>query len=198
MDPLPVPTEPRNPAGYVPYFYESGRFLVQSAPSNSNATVPASNSPYGIDPSPSWPADRLQSVEQIIQHGYLTVPQSEPITSILTDKRHTSWLGLDDLIGQARNRVQFYQQNAYEIEQGKCEAWNAFFRIEAEQGCPGDVRQHYAVDKRLQELYQEQRAERTTLWRDLSRIRLAVPESAQQYLSATRKLSLLNEEDEAA
>ncbi len=55
-----------------------------------------------------------------------------------------------------------------------------------------------ASDKRLQELYQEQRGERTSLWRDLSRIRLAVPESAQQYLSATRKLSLLNEEDEAA
>ncbi len=160
--------------------------------------MPANNPSYGIDPSPSWPADRLQSVEQIIQHGYLAVPQSDPITAILTDKRHTSWLGLDDLIGQARNRVQFYQQNAYEIEQGKCEARNSLFRLEADQGRPANDRQHYALDKRLQELYQEQRGERTSLLRDLSRIRLAVPESAQLYLSATRKLSLLDADDEVA
>ena len=71
---------------------------------------------------------------------------------------------------------------------------NAFFRIGAAQGQPGDVRQHYALDKRLQDLYQEQREERTQLWRDLSRLRLAFPETAQSYLAASRKLSLLENE----
>ena len=33
------------------------------------------------------------------------------------------------------------------------------------------------------------RGERTSLWKDVSRLRLALPESAQQYLGAYRKMA---------
>ncbi len=43
----------------------------------------------------------------------------------------------------------------------------------------------------MNELYMEQRAERVNLWRYVSRLRLQLPETAQQYLSAYRKVSIL-------
>ena len=45
----------------------------------------------------------------------------------------------------------------------------------------------------MNELYQEQRAERIDLWRDVSKLRLELPEVAQSYLSAYRKVSILED-----
>jgi len=182
--------------GYVPYFYESGLFASYTLPPTADSSRSSYAPAVAHQPlprgHPGLAPDGLQTVEQIIQHGYLAVPQADPIAAILSDKQHTSWLGLDDLILQSRDRLQIYQQNVQEIEQGKCEAWNSLFRLEADQGHPANDRQHYAADKRLQDLYDEQRSERVTLWRDLSRLRLAVPEIAQQYLSAHRTIAALN------
>ena len=49
------------------------------------------------------------------------------------------------------------------------------------------------MNKRLDELYEDQRKERTDVWRDVSRLRLQLPENAQQYLSAYRKVSILED-----
>ena len=46
----------------------------------------------------------------------------------------------------------------------------------------------------MNDLYMEQRAERVSLWRDVSRLRLELPENAQQYLSAYRKVSILEDD----
>ncbi len=51
--------------------------------------------------------------------------------------------------------------------------------------------QMYAKHKAIQDLYEEERTERTSLWKDVSRLKLQIPESAQQYLSAHRKSSIL-------
>ena len=65
-----------------------------------------------------------------------------------------------------------------------------------EQADAANERQRETLAKRLQECYGEQRAERITLWRDVSRLRVNIPESAQLYLSAHRKLLILGGEGE--
>ena len=47
--------------------------------------------------------------------------------------------------------------------------------------------------KRLQALYADQRAERVAVWKDISRLRQTLPEAAQSYLSALRKLTVLED-----
>ena len=133
-----------------------------------------------------------QTVEDIVRSGYFSIPKSEAETAIISDKKHTSRLGLDDVIGQIRHRYQVYQQNINELEVSKCSAVNSFYSHEAYHGPPND-KVEYSVSKRLDKLYIEQREERVTLWRDISRLKLQLPETAQQYLSAYRKVSILED-----
>jgi hypothetical protein len=49
------------------------------------------------------------------------------------------------------------------------------------------------VAKQTQKLYEQQRDERTTLWKDVSTLKLALPETAQNYLAAYRKAAILKE-----
>ena len=86
------------------------------------------------------------------------------------------------------------RENLYEIELAKCEAVNEFFECEFEQGGFANEHQRKTLAGRLQELYSDQRSERITLWKDISGLRRALPESAQQYLAAFRKLAILNGE----
>ena len=131
-----------------------------------------------------------QTVEQIIQNGYFAVPKGEPTTAILSDRKNTSWLALDDLTGQIRKRYDICYRNLYEIELSKCAAMNALFEFEATRGIPGD-RQLYSKNKVLGQLYEQQREERVSLWQDVSRLRQSLPEAAQNYLGAYRKISIL-------
>jgi len=186
---------PAGQAGYVPYFYESGRFLAYPLPSQN---VPrqvgyqaASSYDFSSDILGGRPFDRIQTVEQVITQGYFSVPGGDPVTAIISDKKHTSRLGLDDIISQVRHRQDLYDQNMQEIDESMCEANNALFRQVAAQGQPADNRQQYAASKAVQGLYEQKRMERQNLWRDVSRLRLVLPENAQQYLTAYRKVSAL-------
>ena len=132
-------------------------------------------------------------MEQVIAQGYLAVPRSEPETAILSDKRHSAWLGLDDTVRQIRHRYEIYSRNLDEIDLSICEANNAVFRQEADQGAPANERQRYSANKRIQMLYEQQRAERINLWRDVARVRSDLPETVQQYLGAYRKVSMLED-----
>ena len=97
-----------------------------------------------------------------------------------------------DIIGQVRQRYEIYEKNIYQIELGKCYALNSMFAIEAERGGVRlDSREAYSLSKSLREFYEQQRDERVRLWQDVSRLKLALPEQAQQYLSAYRKVSIL-------
>ena len=197
MNPIMPAINPAPTGGYVPYFYYRGLFLAydvgrQRRPSNPYGGV---LTPYDFS-SDGRLEQRLVStmtVEDVVSRGYLAVPPGEPVTAIVTDRAVTSHLGLDDIISQIRKRYEIYQHNLYEIELGKCAAINTIYHHEAYRGGPGtsDSRQHYARHKALAELYEEQRRERADLWRDVSRLRLALPETAQQYLTAYRKLAIL-------
>jgi hypothetical protein len=139
------------------------------------------------------PNDGPQTVEQVIEQGYFAVSNAEPEIAIIHDKKHTAWLGLDDVIAQVRQREEIYLQNLYEIELAKCDAINALFTWEVQYSWPASAKEQYVLGKRLQALYAEQRAERVAAWKDISRLRQTLPEAAQSYLSALRKLTVLED-----
>ena len=98
----------------------------------------------------------------------------------------------DFLCAEVRKRYEIYERNLYEIELGKCAATNSLYAHWAYHG-PPSARHFYSRHKRLQELYEQERDERTSLWKDVSRLRQALPESAQAYLSSHRKLQALDD-----
>ncbi len=194
---------PDNPAdrrlsggGYVPYFYDRGLFQIYAAPREPRLQTAdrGASTPYRFssDVSATHPLEGVQTVEQIIQNGYFSIPLADPTTAILSDKSQTSWIGLDDVISQIRNRYDIYTNNVHHIQLGKCAAMNSLYAGEAYQG-PADSKQFYSRHKRLQELYEQERDERTTLWKDVSRLRQTLPESAQAHLGAHRKLQVLDD-----
>jgi len=180
----------------VAYFYESG--IVQRYLDNKGSLLAGLSSPapsaydFSSDVTGKTTFYHGPTVEQIIASGYLAIPRGDPVKAIISDKKHTSWLGLDDVIGQIRKRYELYEKNMYEIELAKCGAINTVYAHEAWHG-PSDSRTEYSLGKRLDKLYKDQRDERTNLWQDISKLRLLLPENAQKYLTAYRKLSILED-----
>lgn len=192
MNPTIVPNGPVFGGPYVPYVYQSGLFQLYLQPPGGAPRIVANESYAVYDFSSDLIQPRRhfhpQTVEQVIARGYFKVPQGDPIAAMVSDRKQTSWLGLDDLISQIRDRHELYRQNSYEIELAKCSATNAVFALEADRGgVPADSRERYSLSKNLQRLYQDQRDERLSLWQDVSKLRLSMAELAQQYLAAYRK-----------
>ena len=183
---------------YVPYFYQSGKFLAYDIPHRGSessyfGTISGYDFTSDLVSKSTWP--RQPTVEDIIQRGYFAIPQSEPETAIISDKKQTSGLGLGDIINQVRQRYEIYERNNYQIELGKCYAISSMLYVEAMRGCiPQDSREAYSISKSLREFYEQQRDERTKLWQDVSRLKQSLPEQAQQYLSAYRKVSILEDD----
>lgn len=197
MNPINAYISPLSAGRYVPHLYGFRQLhgyehpLKGSRPLTSNARYAAYD--FSVDVAAAPHNDGPQTVEQVIAQGYFAVPDSDPEIAIIHDKKRTAWLGLDDVIAQVRQRYEVFQQNVYEIEKAKCDAINALFAWEARYGWPADARQVYILGKRLQALYVDQRTERVAAWRDIARLRQSLPEVAQQYLSAVRKLTVLED-----
>jgi hypothetical protein len=132
-----------------------------------------------------------QTVEQILRHGYMDVPAWNSEFGMIQDKQHTFWLGLDDILGQIRQRESIYRKNMLDIEWDTCYAFNELAR----GGWPASHKQWELYQKRLGELRTQQRMERVSAWQHTSNLRQMLPESIQLYLSASRKSELLNEPD---
>jgi hypothetical protein len=200
MLPEHIPNAPAMTGGYAPYFYASGLYRLHALPDGHAPHVPPSERPslydFTSDLVRKSRPDHPQTVEDVIRRGYLSVPQAEPESAAISDKAETSWLGLDDIIGQVRHRHDIYRQNLYEIELAKCYVMSSHFGMLAERGnVPADSRETYSLTKRLSELYENQRDERVRFWQDVSRLRQSLPEVARYYLGAYRKLSILKDED---
>ena len=153
---------PPHGGGYVPYFYQRGLHQLYALPTGNqrptaDADLQSAPDSGGLDGLLGG-VDRIQTVEDVIQRGYFAVPDTNPITALISDKRHTSRLGLDDVIGQIRHRYELYESNFYEIQLAKCAAINGIYHHEAYRG-PGsaDSRQHYAKHKAIQDLYAQKR-----------------------------------------
>ena len=181
---------------YVAYFYESG-IVQRYLGSKNDVFVDLNNRPpatydFSSDLTGRTRFHQTPTVEQIIASGYLAIPRGDPVKAIISDKKNTSWLGLDDVISQVRKRHELYHTNMYGLELGKCAAINSLHDHEAHHG-PADSRIEYSLNKRLDGLYKDQREERINLWKDISKLRLLLPENAQNYLTAYRKLSILED-----
>ena len=184
-------------AKYIPYFYGSGQFLRYNGPVK-NKPVQTDFISLGYDFSSEGSSildpEQPQTVEQIIYQGYLAIPTGDPVTAMITDKKHTAWLGLDDAINLIRQRHDLFQQNIEMIEQNKCNSMNVFLaHYDKVKPMPVDDRIYYSLNKNIQRLYTQQMDEQTDLWRDVLRIRQSLPESAQQYLAAVRKNAIMDE-----
>jgi hypothetical protein len=182
-------------SGYMPYFYQSGKFLlydISHIGSKSSYFGTSTGYDFTSDIVPKSNRSRGQTVEDIVRNGYFAIPESESETAIISDKKQTSALGLGDIINQVRQRYEIYEKNIYQIELGKCYTISSQLAVESSRGgvCMNS-KEAYSLNKNLQELYEQQRNERTKLWQDISRLKLALPEQAQQYLSAYRKVSIL-------
>jgi len=198
MYPMQLSNVPAGQPGYLPYFYQWGHFLRYAVPADLAPSRSYQTGPSGYDFASDLSPNRIfgggQTVEQIVAYGYFAVPNANPITSIISDKAHTAKIGLDDVIHQIRQRYDIYEQNVYELNQAMCEVNNGLFRQMADHGMlVANQRQQYSVTKQIQKLYEQQRQERTDLWRDVSRLKLGLPETAQNYLAAYRKAAILKE-----
>ncbi len=202
----PFRSEPANNSGHADYFFTSGLYrlyLSHYRPGEHNkpdrvstrdAPMGAASAPVAQGNSALHEFERPLTVEQIVAHGYFAAPASKPEHAVIGDKRHTAWLGLDDVIAQIRSRHQLYEQAIYEIELSKCDALSAIFALEAYRGSmPANGRGAYAMNKALQGLYKEQREERLSLWQDVSKLKQSLPEWAKEYLGAYRKLAILSD-----
>jgi len=198
MDPSALTNGPVFDTGYVPYFYQSGRFLAyglpgQTAPKRGpDRTRGTYDFTSDLTGKRSWP--RTPTVEDIIQKGYLAIPQTEPEMALISDKKDIATLGLSDLVSQVRQRYAIYEQNMYQIELGKCYTISSQLAVEsARGGVAMSSKEAYSLNKNLGEFYQQQREERNRLWADVSKLKLLLPEQAQSYLSSYRKLSILED-----
>ena len=132
MLPEHIPNALAMTGGYAPYFYASGLYSSYAVPSRrtSHAALSERSSLYDFTsdlvrkPHPYHP----QTVDDVIRRGYLSVPTAEPESAAISDKTHTSWLGLDDIIGQVRERHDIYRKNLNEIELAKCYVISSLLR----------------------------------------------------------------------
>mgnify|MGYP006297028885 FL=1 len=195
-----IPNGPAFGSDYVPYFYQSGQFLAYNLVDNTAAKglLERSISNYDFNSyvtGKSFPQG-IQTVEDVIQKGYLAVPETEPETALISDRNHVSKMGLSDIICQIKGRYRIYQQNIYQLERSKSDAVNCQFAIEASRGAVAmDSKEAYSLNKRITELYVQQLNERTKLWQDVSKLRQLLPENAQNYLTSYRKLSILQDNE---
>jgi hypothetical protein len=182
---------------YLPYFYASGRFSWHDLPGTGAARPDHSASPARYDFTSDLTDRRghfAPSVEDVIRRGYFAVPNSDPETALIPDKKHTSWLGLDDVIGQIKRRYEIYRDHMYQIELGKCYTKNSMLAVIAHRGNVAvNSREAYSLTKNINELYEQQRDERVRLWQDVSKLRQLLPEHAQSYLASYRKLAILED-----
>ena len=179
------------------YFYQSGKFLLYGIPHKTSYSakfgkIDLYDFTSDIVPKRNYP--RQPTMEDIIRKGYFAVPKSEPEMALISDKNDTARLGLTDIISQVRNRYLIYEQNMYQIEMGKCYAVSSQFGIEsARGGVRASSREAYSLTKKINEFYQQQCEERRSLWADISKLKLTLPDKAQSYLSSYRKLAILED-----
>ena len=133
--------------------------------------------------------DPPQTVEQLVTDGYFSLSKTEPELALIDDRQRSAWMGLDDTIAQIQVRQDIYKRHMDELLMGECYAFRALSR----GGFPPSEEQYANYNRQMQDLSMQRRAERVSFWRDVSRLRQAIPENLQQYLGALRKSQILGD-----
>ena len=85
--------------GYVPYFYAAGQFTLYDLPRPQAPLdmrfASAASYDFTSDLTGRHGYPVPQTVERVIRRGYLAIPESEPETALISDKKHTARLGLE-------------------------------------------------------------------------------------------------------
>jgi len=202
MRPHTISRDPAWWGKYVSYAYASGPYQLYLQPEarKVNDLLPGKTYmryDFSSDLVRSRQLEERPSVEDIVERGYFSPLPGVPETAIISDKKLTSWIGLDDIIHQIQDRHGIYKRNLDEIELGKCDALTAIFAMESQLGdFPAEGKEAYALNKSFQAFYQQARDERIGFWQDVSRLKQALPEAAQNYLALYRKASILDLGDE--
>ena len=128
MTPGKTPQSDFDQFGYMPYTYLSGQFRYTWPGQNqpANPRTPYATYDFTSEPKSNLNPDQPQTVEQIVANGYFTIPTGDPVTAMITDKKHTFRLGLDDAIDQIRRRYEIYDKNVYELLLSQCYTINTF------------------------------------------------------------------------
>ena len=137
-------------------------------------------------------SDGRATIDTIVRRGRLLVPNADPITAPLTDRRYTMSLGLDDAIRQIEQRLELYRLHMAGLTEDELSTRNAaqsWFDITGivDGGRDPDLQ------SQLREIDQRRRDERLSCWRDLSRLRQSLPQWAQDYLGAYRRSQILSD-----
>jgi hypothetical protein len=181
-------------AGYMPYFYASGRAFLYAFSSPKSASSASSRYDFTSDLIRANPPIHHPTVEEIIARGYFSIPKSEPELALISDKKETAGLGLSDIIGQIRKRYDIYHRNLYELDWSSCNAYSAMLSMVASRGGVWfNSREVYGLSKRQFEVDLQKQEERLALWSDISKLKQLLPEQAQNYLSAYRKMAILED-----
>ena len=146
---------------YVPEVYRERTYHLYGHPSRVHRALSRSEPDTTYNFSTLRTTGRLddgpQTVEQLIRQGYLSIPNSEPETAVISDRKSTSWMGLDNAIAQIRGRQQIYRANIDAIDQSMCDAVNELYGHEAAQGHTATDGQRRTLAQRLQDLSEEKR-----------------------------------------
>ena len=138
---------------------------------------------------PAQPEDRL-TIDQIVDHGYLPVPAAEPVEAMIDDRHRVSGLGLEDCLAQMQRRYELYEQHMNALTYTRMRAINAaqsWFDVAGRLTKGADPE----LERTLRDLDQQQREERLSLWRDVSRLRQQMPEWVRAYLETHRRSHLI-------
>lgn len=140
------------------------------------------------------PANR-SPLEELLEHGRLPLSESDPVMAAISDRRMTSGLALDDGLAQIKSRIDIYRQHLDALHEAQSNARNAA-RSWWDWTYSVDAGRNRELEQTLRDLDQNIHSERLALWRDVSRLRQALPAWAQEYLSAYRRDQILHEDDQ--
>ncbi|MFW6061185.1 MAG: hypothetical protein ACOC93_00095 [Planctomycetota bacterium] len=133
------------------------------------------------------------TVDYVLTYGRMARPHSDPMLAGLYDRKNISSMVLDDLIQQAHSRIELYRRHLSELDDQEIALRNASRRCLRPPGW--EPQDDPEILRDLQNIDDQRRRERLDFWRDMSRLRLMVPESAEAYLGASRRLAALTQQD---
>ncbi|AQT68732.1 hypothetical protein STSP2_01904 [Anaerohalosphaera lusitana] len=125
------------------------------------------------------------SVDDIVSSP-TTRPSENSEENIFADKQKTSYLALENIVAQIRKRYEIYDSNIRVLEYSKIKLKEHFYQWPQQLGLwpPGHKEM---LSEQMNQLYQKQLDEKVSLWKDVSKLKLMLPQSLNDYLSIKRK-----------
>lgn len=144
--------------------------------------LPVNSMPYKV---------QNDSVDDLVRTGDLKHLNIYDQNDLFADRRKTSYLALDNIVTQIRRRYEIYDSNIRVLEYSKIKLTEHFYQWPQQFGFwpPG---QREMLSEQMNQLYQKQLDEKVSLWKDVSKLKLMLPQSLNDYLAIKRKSDIYN------